>query len=91
MCTGDHRSTLTWKPDGGVPYARRILGGEAIATFIGGKYPQSGPRHAAIIVSRSAAGIVVWDQWVKRPVKRRLILWNGDGLSNNGNSFDFIQ
>lgn len=80
-----------WKPDGLVSAAKRIYGGEAIATFVGGKYPQSGSRHAAILESRVTAGLIVWDQWVGRPVNRRLILWNGAGLSNNGNSFSFIK
>lgn len=65
--------------------------GTAIATFINGKYPTEGRRHAAIFESRVIGGFIVWDQWVGRPVNRRLITWNGNGLSNNGLSFYIIK
>ncbi|CAF4948798.1 unnamed protein product, partial [Rotaria sp. Silwood1] len=61
--------------------------GTAIATFPNGYYLG----HAAIYTGQNIQGIQVWDQWRGQPVHQRTIYWNGQGTSNNGNSFDVID
>jgi hypothetical protein len=68
--------------------------GTAIATFVDGKYPNKRTgNHAAIFVSGDAEGIVVWDQWVGRPVGKRTIRFkNGEGSpSNDASAFSAIE
>ncbi|CAF4242701.1 unnamed protein product [Rotaria socialis] len=82
VCTGDQRATWQWKQGAKVRNAP-ISYGTGIATFRNGQY--SG--HAAIYVGQNSNGIQVWDQWVGHLVSSRTIRWNGNGISNNGDSF----
>ncbi len=70
--------------------------GTAIATFVDGKYPQTGSsgKHAAIYLGQDATGIQVLDQWrAQGEVRRRTIRWTPtkSGLSNDGNAFSAIE
>lgn len=69
--------------------------GTAIATFVDGKYPNNSTgNHAAIYVEQEAAGIWVYDQWVKQGmVKKRLIRFKGGvgSPSNDGDAFSVID
>lgn len=47
--------------------------------------------HAAIYISQNSLGIQVWDQWKGYRVFQRTIRWNGNGITNNGNSFYVIN
>ncbi|CAF1320370.1 unnamed protein product [Rotaria magnacalcarata] len=85
-CTGDRRATSQWR-QGRKVRAARVPYGTAIATFPNGKY--SG--HAAIYISQDSIGIQVWDQWRGHTVSKRTIRWNGNGLSNSGDSFYVIN
>src|SRR5438552_383176 len=65
--------------------------GTAIATFDeNGKYPNElTGNHAAIYISQNAAGIWVYDQWVRQgAVKKRLIRFKGGkgSPSNDGDA-----
>lgn len=90
-CSNDRRVTQQWRPGVRVRDAKSLPVGTTIATFVNGRYPNAGSMHAAVYVSKDANGILVWDQWVGRPVSRRVIRWNGSGLANNGNSYYVIQ
>jgi len=76
---------------------RSILPGTAIATFVGGRYPQTGSsgKHAAIYLDQDGSGIIVLDQWrTQGSVKKRTIRWkpaDPSNLSNNGNAFSVIE
>ncbi|ADG14775.1 BPSL0067 family protein [Paraburkholderia atlantica] len=70
--------------------------GTAIATFVGGRYPQHGStgKHAAIYLGQDASGIQVMDQWnSQNQVRRRTIYWHphSGGLSNDANAFSVIE
>jgi hypothetical protein len=72
--------------------------GTAIATFVGGKYPDKKPddgksMHAAIYDGQDQNGIWVWDQWVGQAVSRRAIPFQaGRGRrSNDGDAFSVIE
>jgi hypothetical protein len=70
--------------------------GTAIATFVNGKYPQTGStgKHAAIYLGQDATGIQVLDQWrAQGKVLQRTIRWTPSktGLSNDGNAFSVIE
>ncbi|CAM4803892.1 unnamed protein product [Rotaria magnacalcarata] len=86
VCTGDRRATWQWGQGAKVRNAN-IAYGTGIATFPNGQY--SG--HAAIYVGQNDQGIQVWDQWRGHLVSSRTIYWNGNGLSNNGDSFYVIK
>ncbi|WP_374324581.1 BPSL0067 family protein [Azonexus sp.] len=73
-----------------------IRKGTAIATFVGGAYPQQGNtgKHAAIYLGQNADGIQVLDQWrAQGRVQPRTIPWQPrrPGLSNDGNAFSVIE
>ena len=51
----------------------KMEAGTIIATFKNGKYPNTSGWHAAIFIEQDQTGIWVWDQWVGKPVHRRLI------------------
>ena len=76
---------------------KSVLAGTAIATFINGKYPQTGSsgKHAAIYLDQDGSGIIVLDQWrAQGSVQKRTIRWNPtdpSSLSNNGNAFSVIE
>ncbi|RBP50812.1 BPSL0067 family protein [Arenicella xantha] len=50
-----------------------IQPGTIIATFKNDRYPSTRGHHAAIYIEQDDQGIWVWDQWVGKPVHRRLI------------------
>jgi hypothetical protein len=70
--------------------------GTAIATFVGGRYPQEGDtgKHAAIYLGQDGTGLQVVDQWKKQgEVGKRTIYWEPTrpGLSNDGHAFSIIE
>ncbi len=73
-----------------------ITPGTAIATFVNGKYPQTGTtgKHAAIYLGQNSLGIQVLDQWrAQGKVEPRTIKWKptSPGASNDGNAFSVIE
>ena len=89
-------ATVVWREGSKVTKGdQSIAKGTAIATFVNGKYPQTGTsgKHAAIYMSQTADGIDVLDQWrAQGMVKRRTIRWTGGPiLSNNGSAFSIIE
>lgn len=73
-----------------------IMKGTAIATFVDGKYPQTGNtgKHAAVYLGQDETGIIVLDQWRNQgKVKKRTIPFKPrrSGLSNDGNAFSVIE
>jgi len=85
QCSGDRRTTGQWVQGQRVRGAS-IAVGTGIATFPNGKYYG----HTAIYMGQDSNGIQVWDQWKRHPVSQRTIRWNGNGISNNGDSFYVI-
>jgi hypothetical protein len=82
--------TSGWTPGQRVKDAAYISPGTAIATFIGGVYPNNPHgNHAAIYVSHDQHGIKVWDQWKGRPVDTRTIRFK-EGDSDPSNDGDFF-
>ncbi|MDN7674078.1 BPSL0067 family protein [Burkholderia oklahomensis] len=84
--------TVQWRKGAQVKGGTSIVPGTVIATFnAAGKYEG----HAAIYVSQSAAGILVYDQFVTppspQPVKQRLLRWGAHGRSNNGDNFHVVE
>ena len=70
--------------------------GTAIATFVGGRYPQHGSTgmHAAIYLGQNDEGIQVMDQWrAQGKVLPRTIPWKArrPGLGNDGSAFSVIE
>jgi hypothetical protein len=67
----------------------------AIATFVGGKYPQFGSHHAAIYMGQNSAGLQVLDQWKTKPsVSPRTIFWthgSSTNLVDNGKAYSVIE
>jgi hypothetical protein len=77
---------------------KSILSGTAIATFVNGKYPQTGStgKHAAIYLGQDADGIQVLDQWASQGmVLPRTIRWVSSqphpSPSNDANAFSVIE
>ena len=73
-----------------------IAKGTAIATFVAGRYPQTGStgKHAAIYLGQSVEGIQVMDQWRSQGrVMPRTIPWKPrhPGLSNDANAFSAVE
>jgi hypothetical protein len=90
--------TAFWRAGRKVNELFDLKPGTAIATFVSGKYPQSGgpgTRHAAIFVRRSDAGIYVIDQFARSMgVKERFIPWHhprDNRPSNNASRYYTIQ
>jgi hypothetical protein len=79
------------------PGDRDIARGTAIATFVDGRYPQTGAggKHAALYLEQNEAGIVVLDQWkAQGVVKRRTIRWkplSPGSKSNDANAYSEIE
>lgn len=86
--------TSTWSPGTRVKGAGlgAISSGTAIATFIGGIYPnQAHGNHAAIYISHDDHGIRVWDQWRGHPVSQRTIRYkSGDNDPSNDGDFYYV-
>lgn len=92
-----------WKEGKAVKGNLLIKKGTAIATFVNGKYPNSGHgNHAAFFLSHDAGGIWVIDQWKADPnklkVSKRYLINKGkrkDGSyndpSNNADAFSIIE
>jgi hypothetical protein len=55
--------------------------GTVIATFKNNRYPSHTGHHAAIYIRHDENGIWVWDQWIGKPVHRRLIRTRTDNAS----------
>ena len=53
--------------------------GTIIATFENNRYPSRHGHHAAIYIKQDSQGIWVWDQWIGKPVHKRLIRIRHDG------------
>lgn len=93
--------TSNWKEGIVVKGSAGIRKGTAIATFVGGVYPNlKHGNHAALYVSQDATGIWVVDQWEGLPKPhKRLLGFKGktaDGSawedpSNNGDAFSVIE
>jgi len=87
--------TSQWKP--GVKVRGAFLTpGTAIATFdSNGSYGNhtDGRSHAAILVEETAAGLLVWDQWLRHPVQQRTIRFRGGKgrKVNDGDQFYVIE
>jgi hypothetical protein len=98
--------TSTWKPGERVidvlERGGQIESGTAIATFVNGRYPTAGHRHAALYdgpirsVTGGIMGIILLDQWNPSPndpprplIKRRSVYRKGKMRSDGG--FPFIS
>lgn len=87
--------TSAWRMGPRVRDAAGLPSGLAIATFgKNGRYENdtSGRSHAAILASVTSDGLLVWDQWVGRPVAQRVIRFKagqGDKV-NDGDAFHVI-
>jgi hypothetical protein len=83
--------TTLWR-EGPKVKGNHLQPGTIIATFRNGKYPSKTGWHAAIYISQDANGIWVWDQWVGKPVHKRLIRFkNGRGTPNNdGDAYSVV-
>lgn len=96
-------TTSQWKPGTTVMGTNNIAKGTAIATFVGGKYPNlAHGNHAALYISQDAGGISVMDQWAsdvtKPKVSKRYIRKKGKNKdrsfvdpSNNADAFSIIE
>lgn len=84
--------TRYWREGQSVRGAQ-IEAGTVIATFENGRYPNKTGWHAAIYISQDKQGIWVWDQWVGKPVHKRLIRFkNGRGAANNdGDAYSVVH
>lgn len=91
--------TSEWSEGDPVRDNKKIAKGTAIATFVGGKYPnaQSG-NHAALFISQDKHGIWVVDQYKNSGgIKKRYLQFKGkkDNVyvdpSNNGDAFSVIE
>jgi hypothetical protein len=88
--------TAHWRAGDKVEKGAKIFAGTAIATFVDGKYPQSGNtgKHAAVYVGQNDIGIQVLDQWAKQGmVLPRTIRWKptNPSPSNDANAFSIIE
>jgi len=82
-CSGAPR-TEVWRP--GSPVLNSNLPpGTIIATFKNGRYPNQTGHHAAVYIEQDHRGIWVWDQWIGKPVHKRLIRIRDDS-ANPGNT-----
>ena len=77
--------TPAWRP------STKVLGnslprGSIIATFKNGRYPNRTGYHAAIYIEQDSRGIWVWDQWLGKPVHKRLIRRRDDGATANNSA-----
>lgn len=91
VCANIPVSTAQWRKGNRVKGNTTIADGTVIATFNAeGQYHG----HAAIYVSQDETGIHVYDQWITgtgKGIGPRLIKWNGQGVSNNGEGFYVVE
>lgn len=89
-----------WKEGAAVRGNTTLKKGTAIATFVDGRYQNSGSgNHAAFYISQDATGILVVDQWsTSGTIRERRLLFLGkdkDGrftrASNNGDAFSVVE
>ena len=96
--------TINWKEGAAVKGSPGLARGTAIATFVKGRYPQSGStgKHACIFLAHSGAGIWVLDQYTRSEtiIRRHIGIprdhkQRDDGTwpnaSNNALSFSVIE
>lgn len=85
-------NTPAWRP-GIKVLGNNIPYGSIIATFEKGRYPNRTGYHAAIYISQDKRGIWVWDQWVGKPVHKRLIRRRDDGAaaSNSAEAYSVVR
>lgn len=74
-------NTVEWRA-GELAWKNRIAPGTIIATFKNGRYPNITGYHAAIYIEQDSRGIWVWDQWLGKPVHKRLIRWRNNGATD---------
>lgn len=84
--------TIDWKP-GKKVLGQKLAPGSIIATFKNGKYPNKRGYHAAIYIDQTPQGIWVWDQWVGKPVHKRLIRFRKDkaSASNTAQAYRVVR
>ena len=70
-----------------------IKPGSIIATFKNGIYPSVSGYHAAIYIDHDERGIWVWDQWLGKPVHKRLIRTRYDNAtaSNTAQAYRLVE
>ena len=83
QCSGAP-NTSHWRP-GPLVNESDVAKGTIIATFQNGRYPNRTGYHAAIFIEKSEEGIWVWDQWVGKPVHKRLIRHRNKRESTDSN------
>lgn len=92
--------TVMWKEGKSVKGNLLLAKGTAIATFVGGKYPNhASGNHAAFYIGQDSTGIWVVDQWsTSKTIQKRRLTFKGkdkDGNfispSNNGDAFSVIE
>ena len=87
-------ATKLWRPSTFVSESGRgsIEPGTVIATFRNGRYPNKTGWHAAIYISHGPEGIWVWDQWIGKPVHKRLIRYRNDKATpaNSAQSYRIV-
>ncbi|HET8687377.1 MAG TPA: BPSL0067 family protein [Methanosarcina sp.] len=85
-------NTGAWRKGSQVKTTDNLSPGTVIATFNASGHYQG---HAAIFVSKTAQGIMVYDQYVTppspKPVGQRLLRWGAHGNSNNGDNFYVVE
>jgi len=75
--------TSEWHPGERVLNSSQLPYGTIIATFKNGRYPNRRGYHAAVYIKHDKQGIWVWDQWVGKPVHKRLIRTRFDNADNS--------
>lgn len=82
-------SATQWEPGRAITADMAIAKGTAIATFVNGKY--SG--HAAVVIEVNKSGIVVLDQWNRKPIVSQRTIYFDDkrSLVNNGNNYSTVK
>ena len=85
-------TTRHWRP-GPKVLNSTLKPGTVIATFEGQRYTNQSGQHAAVYIAHDIRGIWVWDQWLGRPVRKRLIRVRHDGAdaSNTAQAFRVVR
>jgi len=83
-------TTSLWRP-GNAVIGSKVEPGTVIATFANGRYPNVTGHHAAIFIDQDDRGIWVWDQWVGKPVHKRLIRKRPINEAPPGNTAQFYR
>jgi hypothetical protein len=94
---------VQWKEGEAVKQNGKIAKGTAVATFVGGKYPNAKKdNHVAFYIKQDAVGIYVMDQWAgdkeKPTISSRRMRFKGKNAtgkfidpSNNGDALSVIE